>query len=421
MKIAIISDLHLGFRQYGSMEREEDFYRQFFNVCKEIKEHSPEIVIIAGDLFDKPNPTPAAINAYREGIGNLSSILCVTKGNHTMILREGHYSIDEYFGADEFEGYYYLDDETMTTVFHGMQSNYDLEFKEYVNKPNVLVTGITYRYNSDLDEFIKVQKELAEKNLKEDAAYKILVVHQSFKEFCGFVGEELSIEDIDYSPYDAVICGHIHSRFNTVLPDGTLFIQPGSIERMNTTEALDEEKNGKGFYLLDTEDNSLEFFKVECPRKFFLGEVKLDTKQDLENHLEELNNDISKLKVPPIISYKYKNHIDNIEAVRENISLMGKNILLNKSHIDDQSQEEVVLEITDNELPTVVEAISMYGEESGLDEKEVALALDIYNSLSGNSESTSDVLDNYFNKNKTEYEEEESIDEEFEELIRYFE
>lgn len=421
MKIAIISDLHLGFRQYGSMEREEDFYRQFFNVCKEIKKHRPEIVIIAGDLFDKPNPTPAAINAYREGIGNLNSILCVTKGNHTMILREGHYSIDEYFGADEFEGYYYLDDETMTTFLHGMQSNYDLEFSEYVNKPNVLVTGITYRYNSDLDEFIKVQKELAEKDLKEDAVYKILVVHQSFKEFCGFVGEELSIEDIDYSPYDAVICGHIHSRFNTVLPDGTLFIQPGSIERMNTTEALDEEKNGKGFYLLDTEDNSLEFFKVECPRKFFLGEVKLDTKQDLENHLEELNNDISKLKVPPIISYKYKNHIDNIEAVRENISLMGKNILLNKSHIDDQSQEEVVLEITDNELPTVVEAISMYGEESGLDEKEVALALDIYNSLSGNSESTSDVLDNYFNKNKTEYEEEESVDEEFEELIRYFE
>ena len=421
MKVAIISDLHLGFRQYGSMEREEDFYRQFFNVCKEIKEHKPEIVIIAGDLFDKPNPTPAAINAYREGIGNLNSILCVTKGNHTMILREGHYSIDEYFGADEFEGYYYLDDETMTTFLHGMQSNYDLEFSEYVNKPNVLVTGITYRYNSDLDEFIKVQKELAEKDLKEDAAYKILVVHQSFKEFCGFVGEELSIEDIDYSPYDAVICGHIHSRFNTVLPDGTLFIQPGSIERMNTTEALDEEKNGKGFYLLDTEDNSLEFFKVECPRKFFLGEVKLDTKQDLENHLEELNNDISKLKVPPIISYKYKNHINNIEAVRENISLMGKNILLNKSHIDDQSQEEVVLEITDNELPTVVEAISMYGKDSGLDEKEVALALDIYNSLSGNSESTSDVLDNYFNKNKTEYKEEESVDEEFEELIRYFE
>ena len=421
MKVAIISDLHLGFRQYGSIEREKDFYRQFFNVCKEIKKHRPEIVIIAGDLFDKPNPTPAAINAYREGIGNLNSILCVTKGNHTMILREGHYSIDEYFGADEFEGYYYLDDETITTVLHGMQSNYDLEFRKYVNKPNVLVTGITYRYNSDLDEFIKVQKELAEKNSKEDASYKILVVHQSFKEFCGFVGEELSIEDIDYSPYDAIICGHIHSRFNTVLPDGTLFIQPGSIERMNTTEALDEEKNGKGFYLLDTEDNSLEFFKVECPRKFFLGEVKLDTKQDLENHLEELNNDISKLKVPPIISYKYKNHINNIEAVRENISLMGKNILLNKSHIDDQSQEEVVLEITDNELPTVVEAISMYGKDSGLDEKEVALALDIYNSLSGNSESTSDVLDNYFNKNKTEYEEEESVDEEFEELIRYFE
>ena len=97
MKIAIISDLHLGFRQYGLIERENDFYNQLYKVRNEINKHEPDMVIIAGDLFDKPNPSPAAINAYREGIGELDTdIICTIKGNHTMILRDNHYSIDDF-------------------------------------------------------------------------------------------------------------------------------------------------------------------------------------------------------------------------------------------------------------------------------------------------------------------------------------
>ena len=401
MRIGIISDLHLGFRQYGSIDRENDFYNQFFSVCNELNKQKPDIVIIAGDLFDKPNPSPAAINAYREGIESFDSkIVCAIKGNHTMILRDNHYSIDDFFGKNKNKGYYYLDDETLET------------------EEGIVIDGITYRNNSNLDEFFKVQKEMALKEYPN--SYRILVVHQSFKEFCGFYGEELSIEHIDYSNYDVVICGHIHSRYDTVLSTGCKFIQPGSIERMNTTEALDEQKNGKGFYLLDTEKNSVKFYQVECPRKFFLGEIKFDKMEDLEKHLDDLNNDINKLEVPPIISYKYQNFIENMEGVREKINSVDKNILLNKSHIDDKSQEDISIEITDNELPTVLEAIKMFGEERGLKEKEIALSIDLYNALSQNPENVSGVIDNYFEKNKKKIEEKNYEDEELQELVRYF-
>lgn len=418
LKIAVISDLHLGFRQYGSLEREQDFYTQFYKVCEEISKHNPNMVIIAGDLFNKPNPSPAAINAYREGIGSLKTdMICTIKGNHTMVLRDDHYSIDEFFAEDEFEGYYYLDDKSMTTNLHAMGSSYDNEFKKYINT-NVQVDGITYRYNSSIDEFLEAQKELAAQT---SGDYRILVVHQAFKEFCGFTGEELSIEDIDYSPYDVVICGHIHSRLDTKLSDGTWFVQPGSIERMNTVEALDEQKNGKGFYLIDTSSNEIEFYQVECDRRFFLGDVSVNSEEELQKHLQDLNEAIEKLEVPPIISYNYHNTIENIAWVREMIGRTKENILLNKSNIHDWGENDVTLEITDSEMPTVLEAIKMYGKESNLNDNQINLAIDIHNAINQDSENCSEILDNYYKKNRTPYEEPKGSDPELEELIEYFE
>ena len=260
MKIGIISDLHLGFRQYGSLEREEDFYNHFLLVCEEINKVGVDVVIIAGDLFDKATPSPKAISYYRKGVLSLDSDMIVTiKGNHTMLMRDNHYSIDEFFSEDEISGYYLLDDSCITTYEHGFSSN--TKDSKYTTGQNVWIDGITYRSNSNIEEFLDVQHNLAERK-NDNKGYRILVVHQSFKEFCGFTGEQLSINDIDYSNYDAIICGHIHSRMDIQLEDGTWFIQPGSIERMNTTEAFDEIQNNKGFYVLNTSSNELNFYPV---------------------------------------------------------------------------------------------------------------------------------------------------------------
>lgn len=418
MKIAIISDLHLGFRQYGSLERENDFYNQLFLVRDEINKCNPDMLIIAGDLFDKPNPSPMAINAYREGIGDMDvDIICAIKGNHTMILRDNHYSIDDFFGGEDIYGYYFLDDSSFNTEDFALETPYDLDFSTYKDI-KIQVDGITYRTNSNIEEFLSIQKEMAEKCSKD--FFNILVVHQSFKEFCGFTGEELSIEDLNYNPYDVVICGHIHSRFDTVLSDGTIFIQPGSIERMNTTEALDEQKNGKGFYLLDTDSKEVSFYQIKCPREFFLGEIKIESKKDLEEHLLEVENSVKKLDVAPIISYTYKNYVKNIDSIREEITRSKENILLNNSNIDDESQEDISIEITDSEIPTVLESIMKYGEKSGLSKKECRLAVDLHQALNTNLESVDGLLENYLEKNKKHYKEEEFIEDDLTEFIEYF-
>lgn len=420
MKIAVMSDLHLGFRQYGSIEREDDFYNHFLKICEEINKENPDIVIIAGDIFDKPNPSPKAISMYRNGVGNLNSDITIAiKGNHTMIARVGHYSIDEYFGDDEFEGYYLLDDGTWSANMYAMETQYDMEFNKYKNK-KLQIDGITYRSNSQLDEFLEVQKILSG-NITKDETYRILVVHQAFKEFCGFTGEELSIHDIDYSKYDAVICGHIHGHFHIKLDEDTWFIQPGSIERMNTAEALDEQNNGKGFYIIDTNKNSVEFHQVKCSRKFFLGDINIYNEEDLEKHFELLNKALTKLKEPAIISYNFKSYLKNNELLRNKIGSLKNNVLLDKSDIYDETEEEISLEVSEKEMPTVAEAIKMYGEKSDLTDEEIQLAVDIYNVLGKDEEKDiSELLDKHYEKYIKKEEKGEFNDPELEEFIEYF-
>ena len=398
MRIGIISDLHLGFRQYGSIEREQDFYRQFHTVCLALKEESPDIVIIAGDLFNTPTPSPAAIHAYREGIKVLNTPVFTIKGNHTMVMRDNHYSIDEFFGStNELKDYHLLD---------------DVKFEQ--EGLEVSIDGITYRNNSSMDEFKSVQKFLAEtKSIW--GSYRILVVHQAFSEFCGFIGEELSITDIDYKPYDLVICGHIHSRTDTQINKKTLFVQPGSIERMNTTEAKDEEKNGKGFYIVETEDNTCEFHQVECPRKFFLDDIEIGGDFSILDFYEKLEKAAGKMKLAPIISYNFHNYSGDVAAIRENIISTRKNILIDNSNIYDETQnEDVSVEIGDLEVPTILSLLKKRTEEE-FGEKDASFSVDLYNLLKDDSDGIDVFLDEFFDE-RSKTEDEINIEEDLEEI-----
>ena len=419
MRIGIISDLHLGFRQYGSIERENDFYNQFYTVCSDMNKQSPDIVIIAGDLFNNPNPSPAAIHAYREGIKMLDAdMVFAIKGNHTMVLRDNHYSIDEFFGKNQFRHYYLLDDTSITTF--GASINDDRLKEKYESEVNVHIEGLTYRNNSSIQEFIETQKFLSEQKVLE-GTYRVLVVHQAFSEFCGFIGEELSITDINYEPYDLIICGHIHSRMNTMLNKKTLFVQPGSIERMNTTEARDEAKNGKGFYIVDTNDNSCKFYQVECPRKFFLGDITVDDNFSIIDFYRKLLKTTSKLKIAPIISYKFHNQTQNIAEIRENILSKKENILIDNSSIYDETQnDDISIEVTDSEMPTIMSVLKSRLKEE-FNEKNSNFTLDLFNLLKNDSDDVGVFLDDYLEENKKEINViEDDYKDEIEELKEFF-
>ena len=67
MRLIHISDLHLGFRQYqrqtptGINQREADIAAAFKRAIDKIIALTPDIVLIAGDVFHAVRPTNSAI------------------------------------------------------------------------------------------------------------------------------------------------------------------------------------------------------------------------------------------------------------------------------------------------------------------------------------------------------------------------
>jgi DNA repair exonuclease SbcCD nuclease subunit len=73
MIVAHLSDLHLGFRAYGRAERgvdvrERDVAAAFERASQELVKATPDLVVIAGDIFDRPDPPAGAVVALARGL-----------------------------------------------------------------------------------------------------------------------------------------------------------------------------------------------------------------------------------------------------------------------------------------------------------------------------------------------------------------
>jgi DNA repair exonuclease SbcCD nuclease subunit len=84
MIVAHLSDLHLGFRAYPRTERgrnvrERDVAGAFHRAVEEIIRLRPDLVLVAGDVFDRPDPPPPALVALTRGLDALGSALPDTR------------------------------------------------------------------------------------------------------------------------------------------------------------------------------------------------------------------------------------------------------------------------------------------------------------------------------------------------------
>lgn len=76
MIVAHLSDLHLGFRAYGRIEqganmRERDVAAAFERGVQAVVKLEPDVVVVAGDVFDRPDPPASAVIALARGLETL--------------------------------------------------------------------------------------------------------------------------------------------------------------------------------------------------------------------------------------------------------------------------------------------------------------------------------------------------------------
>ncbi len=80
MRVAHLSDLHLGFRAFPRRERggnlrERDLAAAFHRAVNEVGRLRPDLVLLAGDLFHDPDPPATAFLALTRGIQRLQELL----------------------------------------------------------------------------------------------------------------------------------------------------------------------------------------------------------------------------------------------------------------------------------------------------------------------------------------------------------
>lgn len=73
MLLAHLADIHLGYRQYGLLEREEDVYHAFGEAVEKIIQEHAESMLIAGDLLHIPRPPVRALYQAKQRIEKLKT------------------------------------------------------------------------------------------------------------------------------------------------------------------------------------------------------------------------------------------------------------------------------------------------------------------------------------------------------------
>ncbi len=251
MRFAHLADTHLGYRQYNLDEREEDFYSAFSEAVDKIIAEKCDFVIHSGDLFDEARPHIRAMLEVRKALDKLDEagirVFAVT-GNHDRIIRKGAFPPHSLYKRMEL---------------------FTLE-KPYSEFGNILLCGMPYIPKSYGNVLKDKLEELAQK--AKDYEKKILVLHQGIDKYIGFeTAYELKIGDVPRG-FDYYAMGHVHLRRIDEL-DGGKLVYPGSTEIWRVDELKDYEKNGKGFYIVDTDNFDIERIDLECIRPFISEEV----------------------------------------------------------------------------------------------------------------------------------------------------
>ncbi|MCI6929716.1 MAG: DNA repair exonuclease [Methanobrevibacter boviskoreani] len=278
MKFAHLSDTHLGYRQYGKVERERDFAAAFQNIIDKIIDLDVDFVIHSGDLFETPRPTTDALLVVQRAIKELNKAeipIYAIAGNHDLSRRSNPIPPQ--------------------VLFKNSGLNLISPIKPYYKIEDLFIGGVPYMPQSRND----ILKEKMTKLSHKASSYKnkILILHQGIDKY--IPQSELAIGDLPTN-FSYYALGHLHNYINDSYGEGRL-VYPGSTEIWKSNELADYKKNGKGFVLVDMEDGEVntERISIDLPREFINENIQYET---LNNNILKIKNYIKSLKLPPVVN-----------------------------------------------------------------------------------------------------------------------
>ena len=280
MRFAHLSDSHLGHRQYGLLERENDFYDVFARNIDKIIEKDVDFVIHSGDLFDNNRPSTEALVAFQKALLRLNEAkipIYAIAGNHDTILRKGAMPPQ--------------------VLFRDIGLKLISPDRPYYQEGAVLICRLPYVANSQksvlIDRYNQLSR-LAEKSIK-----SILVSHQGIQKYMPDETAEIELSDLPKN-FDYYAMGHIHNYIEEDYGKGKL-VYPGSMEIWRTNESNDNYRQfGKGFCVVDLSYDTpqVERVAIDLPREFYSEIIDYDK---FHERLYRIKEEISELDNKPML------------------------------------------------------------------------------------------------------------------------
>ena len=372
MKFAHLADTHLGYRQFGLIEREKDFYEVFGKVIDKIIEEKVDFVIHSGDLFETEKPSPMALLEFQKGLLKLKGAgipVYAIAGNHDSVMRKGSIPPQVIFKKLGLK------------VISPINTNYMHD--------DVFIAGLPFYPASQSNVLKSKLVELSKKAAEHEKS--ILVLHQGIDSYLN-IQYELEIGDIpDNFNYYAL--GHIHKYIATDFGKGKL-VYPGSSEVWKTDELKDYRINGKGFVVVDLDGSKpqVKRVKIDLPREFI--ERSLDYK-NLESGIEGIKETIKDFDKKPILKLEINDVESDTGFVYDIIKEeLGELSLMIRPTFNMRGEDVVFPDMTDSVGPEelIVESLEGYGN-SDVDK----LAIELYRLLSKDRlEDSQTLIDQFF-------------------------
>ncbi len=316
MQFAHIADTHMGYRQYGLTERENDFFQVFNQAIDEIVNERPDFAIHSGDLFEYSRPPTRALLTAQQGILKLKEAkipIYAIAGNHDVVMRKN------------------------ALPPQILYKDFGLKLispkKPFYLEGDVFIGGAPYTSKYHSKQLVE-RLEGIEKS-SQNYQKRILVLHQGIDRYIPYE-YEIKIGDVPQS-FNYCAFGHIHERVVDDFGEGKL-AYPGSTEIWRSNEVEGYKKNGKGFYLVDISGDmpEIENIDLKLPREF-IKETILASK--LQEELSRINQYILSLQKKPILMVTVEGGDLNRSEVYETLN---------------QSLSDVCLAVRSNYHPTTV-------------------------------------------------------------------
>ena len=263
MRIAHIADTHLGYRSGTTPRRDEDFAASWIQACRDIVQAEPDLVLHAGDVFHRPNPSWGAVKTFLDGAE-------ILEGTHAPVLGiSGNHDSSRIMTKNN-----------VFNVLGGVLTNLDISYDDFpvIDRPRGLNTTIVrLSHQALLARDLKEKWEYAVSQLG-DTQYTILVAHG------GVLSLEKSQEQgsfdipdfvFDY-PWDYAALGHLHMA----QPFGKRGWYSGSIERCGWSDILAE----PAWTLVTLSDGKVRHEQRALPHVRFLQlpEIKCDGDEEVD-------------------------------------------------------------------------------------------------------------------------------------------